>query len=352
MHRRVAGRGVAAVCLAATFACGNGITANQDSSPPLGRASEAVIYGEDDRVEAESYPDATLVRLSRSLVGALVPREYLSESSEGNYVLTGPTLAEHSGLCPEEPLGDQLAVAICSAILSSQNTIVTAGHCVSSLMPGDVLFIRGYALGDAFPTIAREQVHTLGRVLAFRDGNIAAQSGDDVGIVELETEQDLPAIVIDPLAAAPYKGDGVVVVGTSEGIPQKIEGGGHVFDASPSDYFEITSDTFQGGSGSAVFSSNGVFLGIVVGGAVDYQWDETRACNLRNRLETPSDRGELVVRSRVIAEALSAALDKAEGTRAASCSTSRRPSDQLPWPLMLALGAGAWVRRRTRFVHS
>lgn len=352
MHQRVAGRCVAAVCLAATFACGNCMTTNPDSSPLLGQASEAVIYGEDDRMEAENYPDATLVGLSRSLVGALVPREYLNESPDGNYVLSGPTLAEHGGLCPEEPLGDQLAVAVCSAILSSQNTLVTAGHCVSSLMPGDLLFVRGYALGDAFPTIAREQVHTLGRVLGFRDGNIAAESGDDVGIVELETERALPAVSIDPRAAPPRDGDAVVVVGNSEGIPLKIEGGGHVFDASPTAYFEITSDTFQGGSGSPVFSSNGVFLGIVVGGAVDYQWDETRGCNVRNRLETPAGRGELVVRSSVIAEALSAALDDADGPPGASCSTSRRSSDPPPLPLILALAAVAWLRHRSRFVHS
>lgn len=280
----------------------------QASDPlPAGSVQDRIVYGDDDRVEARDYPDPKLRELADTLVGALVPAEYVVAQPGGGYLLSGPALGERLLLCPSEPLSEQPALARCTAILGERNTVITAGHCIDKNQLRELRFVQGYALGGDYPAVPARRVHSLGRILSFENGDIALQSGDDFAIVELISDEALPSVVFEDPPATVKQGDAVVVVGTSEALPLKIEDGGAVYDDTPEEYFEITSDTFQGGSGSPVFAPSGAYLGTVVGGAMDYAWDDTQQCFLRNRLDAPVSRGELVVRSSVLRDALSRA---------------------------------------------
>ncbi len=293
-------------------------------SEPVGKSRSPSIYGDDNRVEERAYADPTLRELAETRVGALIPAEYVSAQADGNYLLQGPTLGEHLPLCPTEPWLDQPALAYCSGLLARENTLITAGHCVPKEHWHDLYFVQGYALGDAYPVVPRSRVHALRRILAFENGDITSQSGDDWAIVQLASEGALPHINFEVPPVSVSEGDPVVVIGTSEGLPIKIEDGGVVFDDRASEYFETTSDTFAGGSGSPVFTPQGAYLGMVVGGGTDYAWDDSQQCLTRVRLAAPTSRGELVVRAAVLEAALTEALQFRPAAGTSGCALAPR----------------------------
>jgi len=289
--------GTLGLLLGLSFGCG------AEPGTPLGTTRQGVVYGEDDRVDLIDSPDERFRRMG-DWIGGLLDSEYAEQQSDGNYVLTGPVLSDRYELCPGEPWVNEPSLAHCTALLVDESTLLTAGHCVDPESLDDVLFVRSYQRNAGYPKVSAQRVHRLKRVLARRDGDIASASGDDFALVELETKAELAPVVFAEHPERPSEGRAVVVVGTSEGLPLKIDAGGVVYDASARDYFEITSDTFQGGSGSAVFSASGEFWGIVVGGVTDYSWDDERQCQMRRRLDAPLARGELVVRVPVLDAAL------------------------------------------------
>jgi len=307
------------------------------------RQSSAVIYQQDDRVEALQYEDPAFRTLATNVVGAILPRTALTPV-DGGYEFTGPSLETRRSLCAGEPLADQLSVAVCTATLAGHDTVLTAGHCVRTDL-AELVFVRGYVLGGDFPRVATERVRGLARVLNVRDGDIASESGDDFAIVKLEGSEDVPGITFPAQPQPVSLGDPVVVVGTSEGLPMKIEAGGTVYDVSPQDYFEITSDTFEGGSGSPTFAPDGRFLGILVGGAVDYQWDRDEACFSRAHYDSPEDRGEIIVRADVLRQAWEVGVQNDRSTSdEPTCGMVGVHSSTAWWWGLLAGAALFWRR--------
>jgi hypothetical protein len=315
------------------------------SDESLGRHRNAVIYGEDDRVALSSYGDERYVAQGSCCVGALIDQARLMPAGDGFYSVEGVPLAEHARLCPDEPVANQVSAAVCTATLIGRNRIVTAGHCVSDARLDRLVFVRGFARDDEFPRVSAERVHALERVLALVDGDIATESGADLAIVAVAAPRTLPAVEPSFDSALLAEGDSVVVIGTSEGLPLAVDDGARVWNATGRDYFEITSDTFVGGSGSPVFSSDVRFAGIVVGGALDYTWSEQGECFARRRLIVPEGRAEIVVRSEVIERALDE-ID-AETVRGAGCCLGRANGRHEPFSLFLLALVTLGFSRRT-----
>lgn len=272
-----------------------GCGAPASDSREVAARGQSVIYGEDDRVEARQYADRRFVELATQVVGALVPRSALRARPQCEWLLEGPGLGEQQRLCPDETLLEQISVAICTATLVGPDVILTAGHCLRYHELESLVFVRGYALGAGFPRLQSDQVHELVEVLTSADGGTTHEPEPDVALVRVLVQSPLAFVDVRGSSSALTPGDGVVVIGTSEGVPIKIDAGGVVFDVAAPDTFEVTSDTFMRGSGSAVFSPQGELLGTVVGGNPDYEWDEALACNHRRRIE-PEASAELVVR--------------------------------------------------------
>lgn len=291
------GLGCAAVF---SCACACGVT----QGDPIQRQQQAIIYGEDDRVELEQYEGQPARGLVQRVVAALVPRRLVTLDAGGAVRIDGPTLGDRTGLCPGETLREQMSAAVCSAVLVGERYFVTAGHCFRSEQAEELVLVLGYVQGETFGRFESATVREIEGFVAIVDGSIASDSGNDYAIGVLTGGSsggiELSGTVSEELMA----GAGVVVVGTGEGLPLKVDTGGEVFDATPADYFEVTTDTFAGGSGSPVFTEAGAFLGLVVGGGADYQWDETQACLARTRLGAPSERAEIVVRTETIQRAL------------------------------------------------
>lgn len=178
----------------------------------------------------------------------------------------------------------------------------------------------------------------------------------DFAVAQLAGKTKLPEVQFPEQAWTPTLGEGVVVMGTSEGLPLKIEDGGSVFDARARDYVEVTTDTFAGGSGSPVFTTEGTFRGVLAGGAEDYHWDLERHCYARRRLEEPVNRGEIVVRAEVLKTALAAALEAPKASHpTASCDFSDRSlkGGGLGWIwITLATTMGAIARILTAHARS
>jgi hypothetical protein len=189
-------------------------------------------------------------------------------------------------------------------------------------------------------------------VLDSKNGNIASESGDDFAIVKLEGKVGNSSAVAFPEERQEIVlGDPVIVIGTSEGLPLKIDDGGSVFDVSPKDYFEITSDTFEGGSGSPAFSEDGRLLGILVGGAVDYTWDGDEECFRRARYDAPEQRGEIIVRAEVLREAWERGIanDDVESDEPVCGFHPGLSGRRCPWWVagLISLGVARHWRRRS-----
>ncbi len=307
---------------------------------PTGASRQPIIYGSDDRVEVLDYESPRLSALVRRRVGALIPSYSILPKADG-YQLVGPTLAE-IGICPDERHADQLAIAGCTALRVTDDRIVTAGHCFTSGWLTDAFFVTGYWLGGDYPTIAVRDVHEVDEVLLHVDGDLGASPSSDYAVARLARPVAADGVEIEFASGLPATGDAVVVAGTSEGLPLKMDAGAVVIRSLGKSAFELTSDTFAGGSGSPVFTPEGLLLGMVVGGGSDYVLDERRDCLVPRVVEAEPETAEIAVAAAVLESAVTR-----EGRLASeSCSFSavRASSGGFRW-LGIALTALAIARR-------
>src|SRR5688572_28452332 len=71
-------------------ACGT----SESRSVNWGVATSELVYQQDDRVEALQYFDPMMVQLCTSLVGAIIPVDYVLPQVDGTFVLDGPSLGQ------------------------------------------------------------------------------------------------------------------------------------------------------------------------------------------------------------------------------------------------------------------
>jgi hypothetical protein len=83
----------------------------------------------------------------------------------------------------------------------------------------------------------------------------------------------------------------LTLIGYPSGTPAKIAEGAHVIDARANllDYFDATTDSFEGNSGSGVFDDSARLVGILVRGSQDYV--DRGNCQVVNRLPEDGSQG-------------------------------------------------------------
>jgi Trypsin-like peptidase domain len=329
--------------LAGSILCACSDSSDATGIEALSVVRQGVIYGQDDRVEALDYLDTTLAEGVLARTGVLVPRSALSRSG-ADWILSGPSLRDELPLCEGERYVDQLRIASCTAMLVQSDVIMTAGHCMDPELGTDYVFVRGYYLSDSFPLVPADDVIELERVLSKIDGDLTSLSAPDLAIVRLRTAQPLPAFDLLGNDANLVAGEQILVAGASEGLPIKIDDGATVFTTHTSGYFEITSDTFRGSSGSPVFAQDGHLLGMLVGGAADYEWTDDAQCYRRLAFDAPIARGELVVGVTVMKRELDAAQVDASA-HDSSCAAAALPNDNTNlWHVVMMGMLGASLR--------
>eukprot|EP00299_Pterocystis_sp_00344_P014851 c7385_g1_i1.p1 GENE.c7385_g1_i1~~c7385_g1_i1.p1 ORF type:complete len:617 (-),score=143.82 c7385_g1_i1:37-1683(-) len=178
----------------------------------------------------------------------------------------------------------------CSGTLIAPDRIITAGHCVNAVTCVNVAFLFNYyVIGrdssgyPMFPAITADDIYTCRSVKQLLVTNI------DYAVVHLDrpvtSSRHSPAAISTAATAVTF-GQSLTMIGFPSGLPAKIDSGGTVTTTRSStlDYFQGTTDSFGGNSGSGVFDSSRTQVGILVRGATDYV--ASGSCNVVNVIST------------------------------------------------------------------
>lgn len=250
-------------------------------------ARQSVVYGIDDRVEVYAEPSDALAAVARNSTLALILNRRLSREAGGRWVLVSSTAGERHGLCLGEPYESQPAASDCTATLVAQDLVVTAGHCVwsaSTCRSYAFVFNYWYSAPNELREIDDNAVYQC-KELVFSGNSSPGDASVDLAVVRL----DRPVIGFTPVQVAPSEslslGAAVALVGTTEGVPIKIDRGAIVqsYVGSPSIGFMANVDAFLGSSGSGVFSVDGQLTGVLSSGQNDFQ--SSGNCQVTRRLD-------------------------------------------------------------------
>lgn len=256
------------------------------------KASDKVIYGQDNRMDTYAVQNNLYVHLAKS-TAAMVPVQNLAEIEEG--ILLGGSALEDRGMCSTERFAKQLTSAVCSGFLVDTNKLVTAGHCIKSMADcNSYRWVFDYKVEEAnqpWAMVPKTSVYKCTRIIS-RALSGSGSYMNDYAYVELERE----VIDREPLdyrkEGRLQVGDPLVVIGHPTGLPQKIADGAYVRRLQ-SKFFLANLDTYGGNSGSAVFNSEtGLLEGILVRGATDYVYNSSRRCYQSNRVSDSYGEGE------------------------------------------------------------
>ncbi|HSR95510.1 MAG TPA: serine protease [Kofleriaceae bacterium] len=267
-----------------------------DPSPPRTRAArDAVIYGEDSRLDVYAVDDPAIAQMTVASTVAFMSAEHLVPIGGGAIAIAADTLAASNNLCPDQAFASQPAAAACSGVLIDDQLVLTAGHCVSEdATCDDQQLVFGYAITarTGAIAIADDAIYRCKSVPLRRHGVDADGRRWDVGFIELDRPVGAERRPVAIAGEAPPLGSGVVVIGYPSGLPAKVDAGAGLLSARPCmDYFTIDSDTFQSSSGSGVFDEHGRLVGIFARGGSDYAFDAERGCAVARRVEVadPAD---------------------------------------------------------------
>ncbi len=254
-----------------------------------------VIYGNDDRLDVFESSDSLMRDLARSTAAQIMNTNITLKGDI--YTVESKTLAD-MGICKSERFADQMAAANCSGFLVSPDTIVTAGHCISSASECQnhswVFDFANTTEEKTSFTFSKEQVFHCTKVIA-REKN--ATTMNDYSVIKL----DRPVIGRTPLkfrTKGKIADDAVLtVIGHPTGLPTKITAAADMRDNTDPIYFRTNADTYGGNSGSAVVDSRtGIVEGILVRGDQDYAQSETESCMVSVHRTQDGGRGEDVTR--------------------------------------------------------
>jgi len=312
--------------------------------------SQSVVYGEDDRREVYRYDGNTFARANQSLV-ALIPPHLIVALPGGGKAASPEPAQELLQLCADEPFVDQPAVASCSGVLIDDDLVLTAGHCFRKDEACDTyayVFDYQYSRRGQAEGVADLDVYGCKALLVNEHQTLPGGRIHDFAVVQLNRKVDLRRRPVPLRADKVLPDEEITVMGSPQGLPNKIDTGGSVrpSPASAFDYWYADTDTFGGSSGSPAYDANLQLVGFLIRGNRDYEQDPELACMRAKRI---TDEGQVEGRYELFATlgpALSALCKTAEGSGRAVCdrsppvrgkvdfTCSPRPGARSPaWPL-------------------
>jgi V8-like Glu-specific endopeptidase len=250
-----------------------------------------VIYGVDNRVEADQFPDAEIREHALSVAG-MVPKNRLVVDPNNPEVYNYPKIqARHAiGLCEDEPYARQVVLPVCTGFLVAPDVLLTAGHCFETAKDcEDFSWAFGYTHDiDRLPI---NDVYGCAEIL---EKKLSSSFGkiEDYAVIRLDRAvTDREPLQVRTRGRARL-GTDVVVVGHPMGLPLKASDGAQIARMNAQElkrlfsslfrrryYFSANLDTYAGNSGSPVFDSqSGVVEGLLIEGAEDFEIDEENRC--------------------------------------------------------------------------
>jgi hypothetical protein len=244
-------------------ACGPAPSSGPDgpSARPGGKAD---WYGDDDRRELfDPDNDPRAVEWARS-AAVFVNATRVLPAGPGQSRISSPTLAARMNVCDTEPFASQPSAGNCSAFLVAPDVVATAAHCTCTGQV--VVFDYGYASATDDPThVSDEDVYRCLDAIAWGgfepgapDYALMLLDRPVVGRAPLPVRRERPASLDGPLT----------LIGGPLGVPLKIDAGGALVSVD-GDTFTTTFDSYEGQSGAAVLSDDGVVEGLHFAGATD-----------------------------------------------------------------------------------
>ncbi len=231
----------------------------------VSQREDAIIYGEDDRLDVIDHPDALLQDIAVRSVGGLIDRRLVDPSGTIRTATASQRIEATFGVpyCEDEPFRDQPAPMDCSGVLIDEDLFLTAAHCVPTQdFCDDLSVVLGYRIqagGDPRP-LTPEDVYDCASIEV-------VSYLRDYAIIKLDrpvSGDHAPALVRqgpDPVRP----GDLLSVIGHPSGTPMKIDDGttaGASYDPGI-ESFLFRGDVVAGSSGSPVFNRAGEVLGVV-----------------------------------------------------------------------------------------
>jgi len=279
-------------CLFVASGCVTDVEGVHESA--LGEKREAIIYGEDDRKDVFEHPDVMWRDRVNNSVVALIPPRLLQRPTNGLVTITADTLKGAYGLCDGERFAEQPAGADCSATLIDEDLVLTAGHCFEDGQRCDVYayaFDYFYREEGKLETMTAADVYGCRDILVRRVSARSSVSQIDYAIVQLDRPALAPRKPATLSKGVLTRGEPVVALGFTSGVPAKIDTGAEIIDprSGSLDYFKLNSDTFAGSSGSGLFDTKGELVGVLVRGGEDYVDDLERGCKVATRVATGED---------------------------------------------------------------
>jgi V8-like Glu-specific endopeptidase len=267
------------------------------------------LYTKENRQDFTQIRDETIKNQARAAV-ALFRSAALTNQPGGTLHLTAKSLAEIYSLCPDQQFSNQLVGAFCSGILIGQDRILTAGHCIGEVSGrvetpklDHIRFVFGYFTQDSASAgradFQQQQVYTGTRIVS---GAVPPKNGRaaDWSIVQIDrpVPNEIASAVTATAKSKIADAAPVYVLGYPSGLPLKYATAAKVIDSRNSSYFVTNLNTFEGNSGSGVYSgfSNELVGLLARGDPTDYYWDTSQKCSRPYMCPKAGCSGEDVIR--------------------------------------------------------
>jgi hypothetical protein len=247
----------------------------------------SVVYGPDDRVEAVDASSG-LREVALASTAVLMPASLLVQVSEQASEVRAPALQDQLGLCPGQPFAEQPQAAFCTAVLVDENTVLTAGHCITEATPCDEHLVIAFEYvatpESARVSIANDALFTCAQVLWSRNDANGSLPNLDFAFLRLSRRAPdrLRALTIGKLESS-LASEALATIGASQGLPLKVDEQARLLPQLPPDarlgFFNLTTDAFHGCSGGPVLTSDGELVGILASGQSDYVRSQASHCS-------------------------------------------------------------------------
>lgn len=254
-------------------------------------AGPRVAYGADNRQEVYEL-NAARKKVAASTVAMVTGDPSLAGKPVSLPLL--PDLQTENRLCDGQRYAKQPVPAFCSGALVAADVVLTAGHCVKA--PGNddgvplnqMLFLFGFDMLDA----GQVQIGFPGKDVYAARSLVKRVQNDNVDYALIRLDRKVtgrPTLKIAPKEQL-FVGKQLFVVGHPSGLPTKLADHASINQVR-STTFRSNLDTFEGNSGSPIFSArSNAIVGVLDGGKKDYVWQGK--CRVVNAL--PNGKGREV----------------------------------------------------------